>query len=46
VHLKDLQITSPAECQLVFEYVPSDLYQILHSHRLAGTQLLMETLAH
>ncbi|CAK0909525.1 unnamed protein product [Prorocentrum cordatum] len=30
------------ECQLVFEYVPGDLYQVLRGHQLKGTQLPIE----
>jgi serine/threonine protein kinase len=39
VQLRDFQIVSMVEFQLVFEYVPDDLHMILKDHRLAGTQL-------
>jgi len=46
VQLKDFQIVSMVEYQLVFEYVPDDLHQVLKGYRLAGTQLPLADIFH
>jgi serine/threonine protein kinase len=42
VELKDFQNTGPSEYQLIFEYVPDELYRILRGYRREGRQLPME----
>ncbi|CAK0857541.1 unnamed protein product [Prorocentrum cordatum] len=41
VQLRDIQVLSLTEFQLVFEYVPDELHRVLKGHRRAGTQLPM-----
>ncbi|CAK0832739.1 unnamed protein product [Prorocentrum cordatum] len=41
VQLRDVQAVGIREFQLVFEYVPGELHQMLKGHRRAGTQLPM-----
>ncbi|CAK0834365.1 unnamed protein product [Prorocentrum cordatum] len=42
VRLRDLQVGGLGGLELIFEYVPDDLHQVLKGHRREGTQLAME----